>query len=181
MPIGEFVGAAATPAHAPMYAAPAYWFYEMGQAALNPARSFADAGRLLFRNPANPWSHTELGKTVAATCELFERSTRRYGKPDWNIPSALVGGERVAVDISAIWERPFCRLLHFKRAFEHTPRRPQPRVLIVAPMSGHYATLLRGTVEVSSPITMSISPSGLTPDWCRCRKAVSISTTISTT
>jgi poly(3-hydroxybutyrate) depolymerase len=147
MPIGEFVGAAAAPPQAPMYAAPAYWLYEMSQAALNPARSFADAGRLLFKNPANPWTHTEFGKTVAAACELFERSTRRYSKPEWNIPSTLVGGERVAVDISAVWQRPFCRLLHFKRALEHTPQRPQPRLLIVAPMSGHYPTLLRGTVE----------------------------------
>ena len=84
---------------------------------------------------------------MAAACELFERSTRRYGKPDWNIDSTLVGGERVPVHISRVWERPFCRLLHFERAFEHLPRRPQPRLLIVAPMSGHYATLLRGTVE----------------------------------
>ena len=49
--------------------------------------------------------------------------------------------------ISTVWERPFCRLLHFERTFEHQPRRPQPRLLIVAPMSGHYPTLLRGTVE----------------------------------
>ena len=119
----------------------------MGHASLNPARAFADAGQLFFKNPANPWSHTEFGKTVAAACELFERSTRRYGKPEWNISSTLIGAERVPVHISSVWERPFCRLLHFERAFEHPPRRPQPRLLIVAPMSGHYATLLRGTVE----------------------------------
>src|SRR5262249_35133540 len=69
------------------------------------------------------------------------------GKPEWNIASTVVGGERVPVHISVAWERPFCRLLHFERAFEHPPRRPQPRLLIVAPMSGHYPTLLRGTVE----------------------------------
>jgi poly(3-hydroxybutyrate) depolymerase len=119
----------------------------MTQASLSPARAVADAGRLLFKNPANPWSHTELGKSIAAGCELFERSTRRYGKPEWGISSTLVGAERVPVHISAVWERPFCRLLHFERAFEQRPRRPQPRLLIVAPMSGHYATLLRGTVE----------------------------------
>src|SRR5438874_581814 len=148
MAIGEFGGApAATGAAGPMYAAPAYWLYEMSQAALNPARAFADAGRLFFKNPANPWSHTGMGKTVAAACELFERSTRRYAKPDWNIDSISVSGERVPVHLSAVWERPFCRLLHFERIFEHAPRRTQPRVLIVAPMSGHYPTLLRGTVE----------------------------------
>jgi poly(3-hydroxybutyrate) depolymerase len=148
MPIGEFGGAAAAAGtHGPMYAAPAYWLYEMGYAALNPARAFADAGRLFFKHPANPWAHTSLGKATSAAFELFERSTRRYAKPDWNINSTLIGAERIPVNMSVVWERPFCRLLHFERVFDHALRRPQPRVLIVAPMSGHYATLLRGTVE----------------------------------
>ena len=148
MAIGEFGGApAATGATGPMYAAPAYWFYEMSQAALNPSRAFADATKLFFKNPANPLAHTAFGKTMAASMELFERSTRRYGKPEWNIKSTTVGGEQVPVHIATVWERPFCRLLHFERAFEHLPRRPQPRLLIVAPMSGHFPTLLRGTVE----------------------------------
>jgi poly(3-hydroxybutyrate) depolymerase len=147
MAIGEFGGAPAVAGKTPMYAASAYWLYEMSQAALNPARAYADAALLFFKNPANPWSYTAFGKTMAASMELFERSTRRYGKPDWNIHSTVVGGERVPVHISTVWERPFCRLLHFERAFEHVPRRPQPRLLIVAPMSGHYPTLLRGTVE----------------------------------
>jgi poly(3-hydroxybutyrate) depolymerase len=148
MPIGEFAGAAAIAGnHGPMYAAPAYWLYELSHAALNPARAFADAGRLFFKNPANPLAYTPFGKATSAALELFERSTRRYGQPGWNITSTLVGGERVPVHVTSIWERPFCRLLHFKRATERPPRRPQPRLLIVAPMSGHYATLLRGTVE----------------------------------
>jgi len=147
MAIGEFGGAAATASAGPMYAAPAYWLYEMGHASLNPARAFADATRLFFKNPANPWAHTEFGKTVAAASELFERSTRRYGRPEWGINSTLIGAERIPVRISTVWERPFCKLRHFERGFEHPPRRPQPRLLLVAPMSGHYATLLRGTVE----------------------------------
>ena len=100
-----------------MYAAPAYWLYEMSQAALNPSRAFADAARLFYRNPANPLSYTTFGKTMAAGLELFERSTRRYGKPDWDIDSTVVGGERVPVRITTVWERPFCRLLHFERSF----------------------------------------------------------------
>jgi poly(3-hydroxybutyrate) depolymerase len=148
MAIGEFGGApAALGGDGPMLAAPFYWLYEMSQASLNPSRALADATRLFFKNPANPLTYTEFGKTMAAACEVFERSTRRYGKPEWRIDSTLVGGERVPVHISTAWERPFCRLLHFERAFERRPRRPQPRLLIVAPMSGHYATLLRGTVE----------------------------------
>ena len=62
-----------------------------------------------------------------------------------------VGAEHVPVHITSVWERPFCRLLHFERAFARAPRRPQPKLLIVAPMSGHYATLLRGTVETFLP------------------------------
>jgi poly(3-hydroxybutyrate) depolymerase len=123
----------------------------MSQAAVIPSRAMADATRLLFRNPVNPWAHTTFGKSLAAGAELFERSTRRYGRPEWNISSALVGGERVPVHITPVWQRPFCRLLHFERTLEHAPHRPQPRVLIVAPMSGHYATLLRGTVEAFLP------------------------------
>src|ERR1700756_5661197 len=116
MAIGEFGGspAAAGDDHGLMLAAPAYWLYEMSHAALEPARAFADAGKLFFKNPANPWSHTELGKSLAAACELFERSTRRYAKPDWGISSTLIGAERVGVHIVPVWERPFCRLLHFE-------------------------------------------------------------------
>ena len=127
--------------------APMYWMYEMGQAALSPSRAFADAARLFFKNPANPFAHTTYGKSVAAAMEVFERSTRRYQRPEWGIESALVGGERVPVRIETVWERPFCKLLHFERTLSHEPRRPQPKMLIVVPMSGHYATLLRGTVE----------------------------------
>src|SRR5215472_1741022 len=147
MPIGEFGGAPATPGGGAVVATPIYWVYEMSHAALNPSRAVADAARLYFKNPINPLSYTTFGKSMAAACELFERSTRRYGKPEWAIDSTLVGGARTPVSIKSIWERPFCRLLHFERSFEHAPRRPQPKLLIVAPMSGHYATLLRGTVE----------------------------------
>ena len=151
MAIGEFGGAPAVPGDGVLLAAPLYWFYEMSHAALNPSRAMADATRLFFKNPVNPFSFTPYGKSVAAACELFERSTRRYGRPEWRISSTLVGGERVPVEIKTVWERPFCRLIHFERVFSHKPQRPQPRLLLIAPMSGHYPTLLRGTVEAFLP------------------------------
>jgi poly(3-hydroxybutyrate) depolymerase len=152
MAIGEFGGAPVPPVDSGiMLSTPMYWLYEMNQAVLNPFRAWADATRLFFKNPVNPLSFTTYGKTVAATAELFERSTRRYGKPEWAITSTLVGGERVPVRISPVWEAPFCRLIHFERMLDRPPQRPQPRLLIVAPMSGHYATLLRGTVEAFLP------------------------------
>jgi poly(3-hydroxybutyrate) depolymerase len=123
----------------------------MGHAALNPARALAGVTQLYFKNPLNPFAHTTYGKSVAAAMELFERSTRRYSKPVWDLDSTMVGGERAPIHISTVWQRPFCNLLHFERMFCHMPRRPQPKVLIVAPMSGHYATLLRGTVEAFLP------------------------------
>ena len=152
MAIGEFGGAPAVPGDSGiLLSAPLYWYYEMSHAALNPSRAMADATRLFFKNPVNPLSFTTYGKSIAAACELFERSTRRYGKPEWRVSSALVGGERVPINITTVWERPFCRLLHFESAFAHPPKRPQPKLLIVAPMSGHFATLLRGTVEAFLP------------------------------
>jgi poly(3-hydroxybutyrate) depolymerase len=141
MAIGEFGGAPAVPGGV-LASTPLYWLYELTHAALNPARAVADATRLAFRNPINPLYSTSFGKSVVAAAELFERSTRRYGQPEWRLSSTLVGGERVPVRIESVWERPFCRLLHFEQ---------QPRLLIVAPLSGHYATLLRGTVEAFLP------------------------------
>jgi poly(3-hydroxybutyrate) depolymerase len=152
IPIGEFDGAATLPADSGvLLSTPMYWLYEMGHAALNPSRAFADAARLFFKNPANPLAHTTYGKSVAAAMEVFERSTRRYRRPEWGIDSVTVGAEHIPVHIASVWERPFCRLLHFQRAFARVPRRPQPKLLIVTPMSGHYPTLLRGTVETLLP------------------------------
>src|SRR5476651_392571 len=86
MPIGEFGGAPPLVAEgSPALTTPMYWMYEMAQASLNPARAVTDATKLLFQNPLNPWSRTEFGKSVAAGCELFERTTRRYGKPEWGV------------------------------------------------------------------------------------------------
>jgi poly(3-hydroxybutyrate) depolymerase len=149
--IGEFCG---TTGHAGDFsltrALPAYWLYETAHAMLSPARAFAGACKFYCEHPANPVAATPHGKLVAAACELFERSTRRYGQPDWNITSTSIDGESVPVRIVPVWERPFCRLLHFEKALRETPL-SQPRLLVVAPMSGHYPTLLRGTVQAFLP------------------------------
>jgi len=152
MPIGEFGRPPALPSEvSPALTTPMYWMYEMAHASLNPARAVTDATKLLFQHPLNPFSHTDFGKSVAAGCELFERTTRRYGKPEWGLDETLVNGVRTPIEIRSVWEKPFCRLLYFDRKHPRPLRAPQPRVLIVAPMSGHYATLLRGTVEAFLP------------------------------
>jgi poly(3-hydroxybutyrate) depolymerase len=129
-----------------------YQFYEMNHAAMGPFRAAADAARLYFQNPLNPLAATPFGRSMAAAAELFERSTRRYGKPEWGIANALTHGVRVPVTERIVWERPFCRLIHFEKG-EAKPGNghDQPKLLIVAPMSGHYATLLRGTVATMLP------------------------------
>ncbi len=136
-----------------MYGAPmsfAYHAYEAVHMMVGPARGFSDALHLAFKNPANPLTYTPFGRTMAASAELFERTTRRYGKPAFDLPQTTINGVKVAVDERVVWERPFCKLVYFDRKTQGR-RKPQPKVLLVAPMSGHYATLLRGTVEAFLP------------------------------
>ncbi|MFD9901892.1 polyhydroxyalkanoate depolymerase [Mesorhizobium sp. NPDC059025] len=127
-----------------------YQFYEMNHAALQPARAYAEAVRVLYTNPLNPFSHTPWGRSVAATAELFERTTRRYGKPAFGLDKTVVDWKPVPVTERVVWSKPFCNLIHFQRQLP-AGRRSDPKLLIVAPMSGHYATLLRGTVEAMLP------------------------------
>ena len=108
MPIGEFGAPPLAAEGSPALTTPLYWMYEMAHASLNP------------------WTHTELGKSIAAGCELFERTTRRYGKPDWNLPTTEVNGIRTAVEVRTVWEKPFCRLLHFDRKLTRPLRSPHP-------------------------------------------------------
>jgi poly(3-hydroxybutyrate) depolymerase len=127
-----------------------YQLYELNHAAMRPLRIAAEMGHMAFSNPFNPWASTSLGRSVAATFEVIERTTRRYGKPSFDLPVTTVDGREVPVTEKVVWRRPFCHLLHFER--DLPAKRPaDPKVLIVAPMSGHYATLLRGTVEAMLP------------------------------
>jgi poly(3-hydroxybutyrate) depolymerase len=127
-----------------------YHFYEMAHAALAPARVVSDAAHFVFRNPLNPLALTPFGKNIAAGAELFERMTRRYGKPVFGLDTVNVDGVAHDVLEEVVWSRPFCNLLHFVRP-TIPDHESQPKLLIVAPMSGHYATLLRGTVEAFLP------------------------------
>jgi len=127
-----------------------YHLYELNHAMMAPWRAAADAMRLAYSNPLNPVSHTYMGRAAAAGLEVFERSTRRYGKPTFGLPETVIDGMPVSVTEKIVWREPFCNLIHFQRALPKG-RAADPKVLIVAPMSGHYATLLRGTVEAMLP------------------------------
>jgi len=130
-----------------------YMMYEMNHAAIAPLRMAAKYGHHFWTNTTNPVADTELARSYAASLGMFERLTRRYGKPEFAITSTEVDGKACAVQENCVWDKPFCRLLHFNRQFETAPTDPKQhqKILIVAPMSGHYSTLLRGTVESMLP------------------------------
>ena len=127
-----------------------YHWYELGHAAAWPGRAAAEMW-LQFLHPLNPLTHTPLGRSAAAGWELYERATRRYAKPEFGIRTTKVGSRTVAVTQETVWSSPFCRVVHFKRDISPPFSGNQPRLLLVAPMSGHFATLLRGTVEAFLP------------------------------
>ena len=128
-----------------------YHWYELGHAAVRPARAAADSYRFLLKHPFNPLTHTSVGRHAAAALEVFERTTRRYDKPLFGIEGTAVDGARTGVTEEVVWQRPFCKLIHFKRDIPAARAARDPKLLLVAPMSGHFATLLRGTVETFLP------------------------------
>ena len=129
-----------------------YQLYELNHAALAPWRAVADATRLTFQNPLNPLSDTPFGRSVAAAAELFERTTRRYGKPEFGhqLDRGRTASEwRVAEEVASGRSRSARCCISSATCRRTAP--PDPKLLIVAPLSGHYATLLRGTVEAMLP------------------------------
>ena len=133
-----------------------YSMIEMHRAAAAPMRMFARANRMMFESEYNALSRTEFGKSIAATSSLFESLTRSYGKPVWGLETTEINGKEVSVSPETVWSDAWCGLVHFQRdstelADALGSTTPQPRLLIVAPLSGHYATLLRGTVEAFLP------------------------------
>jgi poly(3-hydroxybutyrate) depolymerase len=132
-----------------------YALNEFGYYASTPWRFAARAAREFWGHPANPAADTALGRNAYAAADLFANVTRRYGKPEWKIESTLIDGEAVRVTPSVTWSSPWVDLVHFARSGADTRKAGKgaddPTVLIVAPLSGHYATLLRGTVEAFLP------------------------------
>ncbi|MGK0267155.1 MAG: poly(3-hydroxybutyrate) depolymerase [Maricaulis sp.] len=132
-----------------------YSVYELNRLAMTPWRAAANATRHMMQAPWNPMGDTYAGRTMAAAADLFETMTRRYVKPEWNLEPVEINGHKVPVTETVVWSQPWCNMLHFVRDPEALKaagvKTAQPKVLFVAPMSGHYATLLRGTVEAFLP------------------------------
>ncbi len=125
-----------------------YHVYEMQRVALAPMRMAATGALNMLDLPFNPLRETPLGRISAAALDSFEHTTRAFGKPAWGLPTTRIDGVDVAVHEEVAVRKPWCDLLRFRR---ETHRPQDPTVLMVAPMSGHYATLLRGTVQAFLP------------------------------
>jgi poly(3-hydroxybutyrate) depolymerase len=120
-----------------------YDAYELHRSWLNSASNWASIGAELLNNPALPMGYFGTGPIMASALKVFANFYEEHGKPLFNIETVTVAGRKYPLTESVVLEKPFGSLRHFKR--EGLPEEA-PRLLIVAPMSGHYATLLRGTV-----------------------------------
>jgi poly(3-hydroxybutyrate) depolymerase len=124
-----------------------YDAYEMQRSLLAGASTLANIGAGWLQNPVNPLAYSQMGPIVASALDVFAHASAPRGKPEFGLDTAIVEGKRVAVHEEVVLRKPFGQLKHFRR----TGVEGGPRLLIVAPMSGHYATLLRGTVERMLP------------------------------
>jgi len=128
-----------------------YHAYEFTHAAMGPFRAAARMGKEIASSPMNPTASWVGTRTAAAAFDMFINATRRYGKPEFGIDEVIVDGKPSPVREEIVVEKPFGNLLRFKRTGRHVAKRNDSKVLIVAPMSGHFATLLRDTVRAMLP------------------------------
>lgn len=138
-----------------------YAAYEMQRAWLSSASNFAAVGAQLLSNPALPIGYLGMGPAVASALKVFAHLYENRGKPEFNINSVSLNGKEYPVAESVVMEKPFGNLRRFKR--KGLPK-DAPKLMIVAPMSGHYATLLRGTVA-----RMAINQDVYVTDWADAR------------
>ena len=120
-----------------------YDAYEVQRSFLAGASKLAGLGAGWLNNPANPWAYSSMSPLVSASLEVFANAAAPHGKPEFGLQSTKVGRKTVAVREDIVLRKPFGQLKRFVREGVEEG----PAILIVAPMSGHYATLLRGTVE----------------------------------
>ncbi|WP_374650168.1 polyhydroxyalkanoate depolymerase [Dongia sp.] len=135
-----------------------YHAIEAQYLALTPFRIAADTWRNLLAHPHNPLSETTLHRAGAAAFEILGRAARRHGRPEFGIGSVTIDGETVPIREKLIHGEPFCRLIQFERVLEKP--RADPKILLVAPLSGHFATLVRDTVE-----SLLVSHDVYVTDW----------------
>ena len=128
-----------------------YQIFETQRSIMEPFSDLAQAAAKLYSNPLNPMAQTPLAQRVSAGYALMHRLGKDYVKPEFGIRTVKVNKTDVAIHERIEIDKPFCELRRFKRFSDDpatlTQLKAQPAVLIVAPLSGHYATLLRDTVK----------------------------------
>jgi poly(3-hydroxybutyrate) depolymerase len=125
-----------------------YDAYEVQRSFLAGASKLAGMGAGWLNNPANPFAYVSGSPLIAAALDVFAHAAAPRGKPEFGLKRTTINGKKVAVHEEIVLREPFGQLKHFVR--KGAPE-DDPKLLIVAPMSGHYATLLRGTVERMLP------------------------------
>ncbi len=126
---------------------------EWQRAALMPLRAVNAVNSYWLESPLNPFAENEIVKNVAAAARLFDDITKNYCKPEWQIDNCTIDNQVVDITTEVVWSGDWCNLIHFKKDTKNKPKaiaeyiNNSPKVLIVAPLSGHFATLLRGTVQ----------------------------------
>jgi poly(3-hydroxybutyrate) depolymerase len=145
-----------------------YALHEAAYRLATPLRLTAEIGRDFWRSPLNPAGATEIGRTAYASADVVANLTRRYAKPAWRIDDVFIDGHRVAVTMDTPFATPWVKLRRFRRDPDHLEdagaAADNPPVVIVAPLSGHFATLLRGTVQ-----TFLTSGDVYITDWSNAR------------
>src|SRR3546814_870757 len=128
-----------------------YQFHELWRAGMAPLTYWAEAGAKMYSAPGSWLAGMPEASRVAAGCELLYRIGKDYEKPEFGIHSVEVDGQQCPVVEKEVLAKPFCRLLRFKRYSDDAGNlrelKDDPTVLVVAPLSGHHATLLRDTVR----------------------------------
>jgi len=128
-----------------------YQLYETNRAWISPFSEFSSATAKLFSHPLSPMSQLPQASRISAGFDLMNRFTKDYEKPEFDIRSVPVDGQDIVIQEQIVDKRPFCNLIRFKRFTDDakilSTMREQPTVLVVAPLSGHHATLLRDTVR----------------------------------
>ncbi len=121
-----------------------YTAHEFQRSWMNAASTMASFGAGMLNNPALPFGYSSLGSIMSSALEVFAHAAAPYGKPAFDIMTVTVDGSAYPVTEAIVKHGAYCNLLRFTH-----PGLPKdaPKLLLVAPMSGHYATLLRGTVE----------------------------------
>ena len=122
-----------------------YSLHELHKSMMTPAVLWAHLVKEAHTSPFSPFSYMTTARTIAANSELFMRLMRRYHKPEWGIKQVVIDGRDVDIAEEIAIDKPFCKLVHFRKS----ELLKQPKLLIVAPLSGHFATLLRDTVRTA--------------------------------